>query len=67
MRKLLLCLIGAYLVIGIVVCVVACSTYFKASELEFRADRAARCAVTKVIEVSDTSKGDTCKKYHSYY
>ena len=64
MRKLVLFLIGAYFVIGIVVCVVACSTYFKASELEFSAERAARTAVTKIVEVSDTSKvvPDTCKK-----
>lgn len=66
MKKLLLLLIGAYFLIGIVVCVVACSTYFKASEIEFRADRAAQGAVNKILEVSDTSKvvPDTCKKYH---
>ena len=65
MKKFFLFLFGIYFIIGIVVCVVACNTYFKASELEFSAQKAAN-AVTKVLEVSDTSKiiPDTCKECH---
>ena len=35
MKKLLFCFIAIFAVIGVIVCVHACQTYLKASDLEF--------------------------------
>lgn len=60
MKHLILLFYVVFFVVGIICCVVACNVLFKASELEFSAQK----AHTNVIEVSDTCKVDTCKKCH---
>lgn len=48
MNKLFFCFIAIFAVIGIIVCVHACQTYFKASELEFDSSINKRSSFTEL-------------------